>query len=172
MAGSGSVERITKLDKTTSEAPRSAKKLQAAAALLLILLLAIAFAPAADAAERLSVSVPIANIRSGPGSKYDIIWNVEENHPFIILKKSGEWYKFKDFENDEGWVHKSLLKKFAAIITVRDKCNVRSGPSAKKEIVFTVEKGIPFKVLERKGNWIHIRHSDGDKGWIHKSLVW
>ncbi|MGD8882880.1 MAG: SH3 domain-containing protein, partial [Desulfobacterales bacterium] len=36
----------------------------------------------------------------------------------------------------------------------------------------TVEKGIPFKVLKRENNWIHIEHADGDKGWIHKSLVW
>jgi len=27
-------------------------------------------------------------------------------------------------------------------------------------------------VLTRKGNWIQVRHADGDKGWIHKSLVW
>ena len=143
-----------------------------ALSLLLLILLTGAFAPPAAAAERLSVSVPIANIRSGPGTKYDIIWNVEENHPLVILKRSGEWYKFRDFEGDAGWVHKSLLKKFPAVITLRDKCNVRKGPGTKNAIVFTVEKGIPFKVLKRQGNWIHIRHSDGDKGWIHKSLVW
>ncbi|MGB5421183.1 MAG: SH3 domain-containing protein, partial [Desulfobacterales bacterium] len=28
------------------------------------------------------------------------------------------------------------------------------------------------KVLEQKGNWIHILHADGDQGWIHDSLVW
>jgi SH3-like domain-containing protein len=31
---------------------------------------------------------------------------------------------------------------------------------------------VPFKVLEQKGNWFHIMHADGDKGWIHDSLVW
>jgi len=35
-----------------------------------------------------------------------------------------------------------------------------------------VDSGVPFKVLTRKGNWIQVRHADGDKGWIHKSLVW
>ena len=148
-----------------------AKRLRSLLLPLLFLALLIA-TPAAALAERLAVAVPIANIRSGPGTKYDIIWNVEENHPFVILKKSGDWYKFRDFEKDEGWVHKSLLKKFSAVITIKDKCNVRQAPNTKSDIVFTVEKGIPFKVLKRKGNWINIRHSDGDKGWIHKSLVW
>jgi SH3-like domain-containing protein len=27
-------------------------------------------------------------------------------------------------------------------------------------------------VLERKGDWIHIAHADGESGWIHKMLVW
>jgi len=35
-----------------------------------------------------------------------------------------------------------------------------------------VEKGIPFKVLGHKDNWLHVEHADGDQGWIHASLVW
>ena len=123
-------------------------------------------------AERLTVNSAIANIRSGPGTKYDILWNVEKNHPLFILEKSGNWYRFRDFEGDEGWIHKSLLEKIPAVITIKDKCNVRSGPGTNNDILFTVEKGIPFKVLKKQGNWIQIEHSDGDQGWIHKSLVW
>jgi SH3-like domain-containing protein len=140
---------------------------------LLVLTLAMVFSGAhALAAERLAVSSPVANIRSGPGTKHDIIWKVEQYHPVVIVKKSGKWYKFKDFENDEGWIHSSLLKKITAVITTKDKCNVRTGPGMKNPIAFTVERGIPFKVLRRKGEWLHIEHSDGDRGWIHKSLVW
>jgi SH3-like domain-containing protein len=123
-------------------------------------------------AERMTVKVPVANVRSSPNTKSDILWNIEQFHPLDIIKSSGSWYQFKDFEGDQGWVHKSLLDKTPAVITIRDKCNVRSGPGTKAEIFFTVDKGIPFKVLTRKGQWIQIQHSDGDKGWIHKSLVW
>ena len=123
-------------------------------------------------ADRLTVTAPIANIRSGPGTKYDIIWKVEKYHPLLILKKSGAWYHFRDFEGDEGWVHHSLVGKLPAVITKKDKCNIRSGPGTRQQVVFMVEKGIPFKVLRRKGNWINIQHADGEKGWIHKSLVW
>jgi SH3-like domain-containing protein len=123
-------------------------------------------------AERLTVKVPVANVRSGPNTKSDILWNVEQYHPLDVIKTTGSWYQFKDFEGDKGWIHKSLLDKTPAVITIRDKCNVRLGPSTKKEIFFTVDKGIPFKVLKRQGDWVYIQHSDGDKGWIHKSLVW
>jgi SH3-like domain-containing protein len=123
-------------------------------------------------AERLTVNSAIANIRSGPGTNYDILWNVEKNHPLYILEKSGNWYRFRDFEGDEAWIHKSLLEKMPAVITIKDKCNVRSGPGTNNKVLFTIEKGIPFKVLNKQGSWIQIEHADGDQGWIHKSLVW
>jgi len=123
-------------------------------------------------AERLTIKVPLANIRSGPGTKYDIIWNVEKYHPIVVLEKSGPWYHFRDFEEDEGWIHKSLINKIPSVITNKEKCNIRSGPGLNYKILFYVEKGIPFKVIKRKGKWINIQHADGDRGWIHKSLVW
>jgi SH3-like domain-containing protein len=123
-------------------------------------------------AERLAVSAPVANIRSGPGTSHNVLWKVEKYFPLRIIEKSGEWYHFEDFEGDKGWVHQSLVSKISAVITKKDACNIRSGPGTGNKIIFTVEKGIPFKVLKRKGNWIHIEHADGDKGWIHKSLIW
>ena len=138
---------------------------------VIILLLVLVFSTTAFA-ERLAVSAPVANIRSGPGTRHNILWKVEKFFPILVIDKSGEWYQFKDFENDRGWVHKSLVGKIPAVITKNDKCNIRSGPGTTHNVLFTVEKGIPFKVLKRQGSWINIEHSDGDKGWIHKALVW
>ena len=142
-------------------------KVHAIIIFLLILLLA-----GTASAERLAVSAPVANIRSGPGTRHNVLWKVEKFFPVRIIEKSGEWYHFEDFEGDKGWVHQSLVRKIPTVVTKNDACNIRSGPGTNHKIIFTVEKGIPFKVLERKGSWIHIEHADGDKGWIHKSLIW
>lgn len=123
-------------------------------------------------AERVSVNVNMGNVRSGPGDGYDILWKVEKNHPLEVMKKSGEWYYFKDFEDDKGWIHKSIVSAKPSVISHKDQCKVRSGPGTQHDVVFTVEKGVPFEVVERKKEWIHIRHADGDEGWIHESLVW
>lgn len=139
--------------------------------LLITFLLVILLSGVAQA-ERMAVSAPLANIRSGPGKKYDIIWNMEKYHPVLVLKKSGRWIHFRDFEGDEGWIHVSLLNKAPTVITKKTICNIRSGPGTSFQIVFTVGKAIPFKIIKRKGNWIQIQHADGDTGWIHKSLVW
>lgn len=138
---------------------------------IIILLVAIVWAGVAHA-ERLAISAPVANIRSGPGTNHNVLWKVEQYFPILVIQKSGEWYHFQDFEGDKGWVHQSLVGKIQAVITRNDACNIRSGPGTNHQILFSVEKGIPFKVLERKNGWIHIVHSDGDTGWIHKSLVW
>ena len=142
-------------------------KVQSIITFVLIMLLA-----GTASAERLAVSAPVANIRSGPGTSHTVLWKVEKYFPLRIIEKSGEWYHFEDFEGDKGWVHQSLVSKISAVVTKNDACNIRSGPGTDNKIIFTVEKGIPFKVLKREGNWIHIEHADGDKGWIHKSLIW
>ncbi|MFO8084860.1 MAG: SH3 domain-containing protein [Desulfobacterales bacterium] len=140
--------------------------------LLFAIILVILLTTGTVLAERLSISVPKANIRSGPGTQYDVLWNCEKYYPFIVLKKNGDWYRFKDFENDEGWIHKSIVDNTRSVITKNDKSNVRSGPATRFNIVFTVEKGVPFKVIEKKGQWLHIQHADGDQGWIYEPLVW
>lgn len=136
-------------------------------------ILLLVFAAAALAApQRLAVNVPTANIRSGPGENYAVIWQVGKYHPFLVIEKSGQWIRFRDFEKDEGWIHQSLLADIPTVITIKEKCNIRSGPGTGNPVAFTAEKGVPFKVLEKKDNWIHIEHADGDKGWIYHSLVW
>jgi SH3-like domain-containing protein len=124
-------------------------------------------------AERMSVTAAKANIRSGPGTdKYTVLWEVERYHPVEVIRKQDGWVFFRDFEGDEGWIHEQLLGKAKTVITRTDMVNIRSGPGTQNAIAFKAEKGVPFRVLEQKGDWIHIESSDGDKGWIHKNLVW
>jgi len=141
-------------------------------AMLAIMAASLILPGAAFAQERLCVTAGIANVRSGPGTQYDVLWQVEQYHPFTIIQKKDDWYEIKDFENDVAWLHQSLLDKMDCVITIKEKCNIRSGPDTNSQVMFTVEKGVPFKVIERKENWIKVEHGDGDVGWIYKTLVW
>ena len=140
--------------------------------LFLILLVLLGAFSRAAAQDRRCVTARIANIRSGPGTNHDVLWQVEKYHPIIILETRGNWYRFQDFEGDKAWLHNSLVGKVDSVVTVEDKCNVRSGPGTDNSIVFKVERGVPFKVLNRSGNWLKVEHADGDRGWIYKTLVW
>ena len=139
-------------------------------------LLALTAADTALGAERLAVSAAVANVRSGPGTNYEVLWQVEKYTPMLVLDKdkSGEWCYIKDYEGTIGWINRDILDAIDTVITKpRDeRCNVRSGPTTNSDVVFKAVKGVPFRVLERKGDWIHITHADGESGWIHKMLVW
>jgi SH3-like domain-containing protein len=128
--------------------------------------------PGSALAQRLAVTSSVANVRSGPGTSHDVLWQVEKYYPFKVLKKERRWYYFKDFEGDRGWLHESLVGKIKSVVTIKSSCNIRSGPGTGYAIVFTVERGTPFKVVGQEKRWLKIEHARGYRGWIHKSLVW
>lgn len=137
-----------------------------------VMLLFWVAAEQAMAQERMSVRTDTANIRSGPSLKEQTLWQVEKFYPLVVVEKKGEWRRVKDFEGDQGWIHSSMLDTSATVIVKSDQCNLRSGPGKQYDIAFTVEKGIPFKVVQTKGDWLEVQHADGDRGWLFKSLVW
>lgn len=142
------------------------------AAGFVFLVFMLAAASAAFAQERMAVSASVANVRSGPGSDYEQIWQMERNTPVNVLDSEGDWYFFEDFEGTRGWIHKDLLEKADTVITTKGLINIREGPDTDNDVAFQAEKGVPFKVLEKKGDWIQIEHAEGEKGWIYKGLVW
>ena len=129
-------------------------------------------AGSATASERVAVKGAVANIRAKPSTQSDTLWQVEKYHPLLIINKKGAWYRFKDFEGDEGWIHKSLVDKTATVIVRVRRANIRNGPGTKHDLIFDADKGTPFRVLKKEGRWLKIEHADGDVGWIFSSLVW
>lgn len=141
--------------------------------MLVIVCLALPTLAATARAERMSVTADRANIRSGPGTDgFEILWEVERYHPVEVLRKQDGWAYFRDFEGDEGWVYGKLLGTAATVITRSNMVNIRSGPGTQHAVIFKAEKGVPFRVLGENGDWFHIQSADGDKGYIHKQIVW
>jgi SH3-like domain-containing protein len=137
-----------------------------------MMILSLCFFADAQAAERMAVSVKEANVRAGPQPNADVLWKIEKYHPIEVFEASGAWLHFKDYEGDSGWVHKSMVDKTPAVITKQNGCQLRVGPGTEQTVLIKIDKGVPFKVLKREGRWIHVEHADGDKGWLHDSLMW
>ena len=124
-----------------------------------------------SAAERVTVKASIANMRSGPGTGYDVLWQVEKFHPFIVVEKKDTWVKIKDFEGDMAWIHESLLTCVDGVITSKTNGTVRSEPSTASSITFTVESWVPFRESTRQAEWIHIEHADVEHGGIYDTYI-
>jgi SH3-like domain-containing protein len=140
--------------------------------ILVFTLLVFVLGVGTASAERLSVAFDKANVRSGPGTNHEIMWSAGKYYPVDIIKKSGSWYQIRDFEGDIGWIYQSLLKKIPAVIVKGTIVNIRKGPGTGFAVLFQAEKGVSFKLLDRKENWLKVEHADGEVGWIHVSLVW
>ncbi|PID77734.1 MAG: hypothetical protein CSB21_03810 [Deltaproteobacteria bacterium] len=130
------------------------------------------FITSAAKAERISVKSGRLNVRSGPGSKFEILWQTEKYYPFEVVEQKLNWVHVKDFEGYEGWVYKPLLCKEKTVVVKVGKCNVRKGPGKNFSVLFNAEKGTPFIVVGSEKGWLKVRHSDGDSGWIKGSLLW
>ena len=128
-------------------------------------------------AEMLSVNADSVNLRSGPGTNYEIKWEYGKGFPLQVVSTQGDWVKVSDFENDSGWIHKPLLSNKGHVIVKvfkneNKKINIRSGPGTNYGIVGKAYYGVVFETLEQRNGWTKIKHETGLVGWISRDLIW
>ena len=123
-------------------------------------------------AEMVSIGGKKVNMRSGPGKKYTVLWELGIGYPLRVIGTKGNWYKVKDFEGDSGWIYKKLISKKSHLIVKKKRINIRSGPGRNKKIIGKANYGVVFKTLKRKSGWVKVRHENGLEGWVKRDLLW
>ena len=111
-------------------------------------------------AEMVYVSVDTANVRITPQiMETNISMHVPQNYPLKVLRTLGDFIEVRDFADSEGWIHQSMVEEGQAVTVVVPKANMRKGPGTDQPIIFKVEQGVAFRVVQEKGDWIEV-----DKG--------
>ncbi len=123
-------------------------------------------------AEMRSVKSSVLNFRDGPSTKHRVRFTAERYYPVEVIGRKGGWLQVQDYEGDKAWVLERLLAKDKGVVVKVGKANVRRRPDVSSQILFTASRGAAFKVLKTEGQWVLVRHADGDEGWIHQNLVW
>lgn len=59
----------------------------------------------------------------------------------------------------------------SALCVTSSQANLRGGPGTKHEKTWEVYQYMPLQEVGRRGNWYHVKDVDGDRHWVHKSLV-
>lgn len=127
----------------------------------------------AHASGMVSVATNAANMRDGPSTRHDILYQLGWYYPLKILARQGDWLKVRDFENDVGWVHRKLISGSPTFIVKSKRANVRSGPGPNYRVVARVLYGDVMQTIERAGRWVRIRLPESGKtGWVAHSLLW
>ncbi len=134
--------------------------------------LCLAFAAAPALAEMVSIKGSVVNMRSGPGTNTEVLWELERGYPLQVLQRKGSWLQVKDFENDTGWVARALTGKTPHHIVKANIANIRSGPGTGYRIVGKAERYDLMRTRGAKSGWIRVEGRDGIKGWMSKRLLW
>ena len=141
-------------------------------ALFFAAFLLVVFSPLADAREMVSVARGEVNMRAGPGARYEAMWGLSRGYPLSVVARKGAWIKVRDFEKDEGWVLRSLTSRIPHHVVRAGVANLRGAPSTHGRVLGKARYGDVLRTLERRGQWIKVRHERGATGWVARRLVW
>ncbi|MQM32754.1 MAG: peptide-binding protein [Candidatus Accumulibacter phosphatis] len=124
------------------------------------------------ARDMVSIKGSIVNMRSAPSTRSEVMWELKRGYPLQVLKRKGSWLQVRDFENDKGWVAKSLTNREPHYIVKASVANMRSGPGTRYRIVGKSERYDLLRTRAAKSDWVQVERSDGVKGWVAKRLLW
>ena len=114
-----------------------------------------------------------SNLRIGPSINYPIkIKYIVQNFPLKLTEEYQDWRKVIDFEKNEGWVHKSLIKaeRNGIIVNIRNNEAPLYNSINGRLIGVAQEKNI-VQILKCKIDWCLVKQNR-NKGWIEKKFLW
>lgn len=149
--------------------------------LILCVLVSLLSAPAVRA-EQEELSLPRfvtlkageANIRTGPGLRYQIKWVYNRRGlPLEIIAEFEQWRQVRDMDGDEGWLHRSMLSsERSAVITVKKgNAALHHDADTSSPAVAYAEYGVVVQVKECQKTMCKVSGED-HKGWVEKSQLW
>lgn len=135
------------------------------------LFLCLLLVTSVGAAEFVAIGDDGVNLRSGPGTNYDIVYELPKGYPLQVVDRQGKWLKVVDYENDGGWIFASLVTNSAHVIVKVESANVRSGPGTQYSAIGTLSREVILKKLEKRGEWVKVSHPQLT-GWVNQKLIW
>ena len=143
------------------------------AALILIWGLALMTADKAQAASVGVINIDIGvNVRSGPGTDYDIIGGISYGSSVTITGQSGNWYII-NYNGRTGYISADYVTisseeeftQTTATVNSSIGLNVRSGPGTTYSVLYTLDNGTVVTVTDKEGDWYKISYN-GQAGYV------
>lgn len=142
----------------------------------------ICFAMLAHAETRI-VNSPgdgFLNLRTGPGSGYQIVQRMSHGSLVDVLESKGGWSRVRHQANGaEGWAFDRYLVPQEGRRVKRwvnspgdGFLNMRTGPGSEFRIVRRMYHGDEVEILERRSNWVRVYHpATGARGWAYSKYL-
>ncbi len=112
------------------------------------------------------------NVRSGPGTRYPILWVYRrEGLPVEIIEEFEYWRKIRDAEGTSGWVYKAMVDGGRNVLIKGKQQVLRNEPEEKSAPALRVGENVLAKLIECRKDWCHVQ-IQGRKGWLKRKSLW
>ena len=120
-----------------------------------------------------SVRSDKAFVRTGPGQKYPIQWvYTKSGIPVEVILEYDIWRKIRDFDGQEGWMHKSLLSgRRYGFVRHEEGASVYKKPMQNSGLLAVFQKQVLLRVEECANGWCFVKAS-AYQGWMQQKYIW
>lgn len=124
-----------------------------------------------DIPRFMSLKVSEANIRTGPGVRFPIKWILVKKHvPLEVLDHFENWYKVRDEESQEGWIHKNLMSRERFFVVSSNEALLYKNPK-RLYVLYGLEFGVRGKLQSCRNKWCEVK-IDKMTGWLKREDIW
>jgi SH3-like domain-containing protein len=119
-----------------------------------------------------SLGADQVHLRFGPGREYPIRWVLaRKGLPVEIVAEFDTWRKVKLHDNDEGWIHSSLLSSRRTVMIKDQVAELRRTPSDDARVLLRAEPGVIGELLDCEDEWCRV-DIQGRRGWLRRAAFW
>ena len=131
-------------------------------------------APALAASfEFRSVAESAAVLYDAPSAKSRKLYVVSRGYPLEIVVAVEGWSKVRDASGELTWIENRHLADRRTVMIKVPLAQVRDRADDNAAVVFQAQQNVIIEVLEvAGGGWLHVKHRDGQAGFIKVTQVW
>ena len=128
-------------------------------------------APAA-ALEFRAVSDNAAVLYDAPSAKSRKLYVVSRGYPLEVIVVVEGWSKVRDAAGELTWIESKHLADRRTVMVKVPLGQVRERADDGAALVFEAQRNVILDLVEVSGGWLHVRHRDGQAGYIKVNQVW
>lgn len=119
-----------------------------------------------------SIRADRANMRTGPGEQYPILWvYVRPGLPLEIIGEYGPWRRVRDWDGTAGWMHRALLSGDRTALISGGTRTLRRDAATTAAPVLRAEPGVIGEIRECNDGWCRLEIGNR-AGWLPRSEIW
>lgn len=113
-----------------------------------------------------------ANLRTGPGDQYPILWTYRRQRlPVEIVREWGPWRQVRDPDGASGWMNKGLLSGERYLLVTGTTRTLYAEADIRAKALWRAEPGVVARILFCAGDWCRVS-AEGQSGFVLRAQSW